>query len=71
MELQDRYDELDNIETTLRMLITEIEDKEYKEIFEELMFKAQDEKEDLEPRLQAIYDAEEKQQERDYWNNQF
>lgn len=71
MDLQDRYDELDNIETTLRMLITEIDDKEYIQIFEELMFKAQEEKEDLEPRLQAIYDAEEKQQEKEYWDSQF
>ena len=53
-DLQERYDELDNIEITLRVLIDEITDEKYKEIFQELM-----------------YDAEDREREREYWASQF
>lgn len=70
-ELQDRYDELDVIDIELHSLIRRITDKEYIEIFEELIFKAQEEKKEIEPRLQEMYDREEREQERIYWNSQF
>lgn len=70
-ELQDRYDELDNIESVLRVLTNEIEDEGYKDILMDIMFKAQNEKEEIEPRLQAMYDAEERQLNKEYWDSQF
>lgn len=66
MDLQDRYDELDNIESTLRILANEITDKHYKEIFLETMYEAQQEKEQIEPKLQEMYDEEERELEQEY-----
>ena len=71
MDLQERYDELDNVESTLRRLIHDIEDKDYKEDLYQIMFKAEDEKKEIEPKLQAMYDREEREQERLYWATQF
>lgn len=58
MELQDRYDELDNIENTIRNLIDEITDEDFIAQLQETMYQAQNEKEEIEPRLQEMYDAE-------------
>lgn len=60
MDLQDRYDELDNIESTLRLLISEISDKDYIEEFEEIMFRAQTEKEKVEEQLIEEREKEER-----------
>ena len=68
-ELQERYDELDTIENSLRRLIHEISDKYIKDELYEIMFEAQDEKKEIEPRLQAMYDREEKEREREYWRD--
>lgn len=62
MDIQERYDELDNIESTLRILIDEITDRDYIEQLQETMFQAQNEKEELEEQLQEQYDREERQQ---------
>lgn len=67
MELQDRYDELDNIENTLSDLIDSISDTDYIEPLRELMYKAQSQKEEVGERLQKQYDREEAEQEREYW----
>ncbi len=61
MELQDKYDELDNIENTIRNLIDEITDKDYIAQLQETMYQAQNEKEEIEPRLQEMYDKEEQE----------
>ena len=47
-ELQNRYDDLDNIESSLRVLIDEITDKYYIEQLQEIMYEAAGEKEDIE-----------------------
>ena len=70
-DLQERYDELDNIEITLNVLLEETTLDDWKETLMSLKFDAQNEKEAIEPRLQAMYDAEEREQERQYWNSQF
>jgi hypothetical protein len=62
MDIQEKYDELDNIESTLRILIDEITDRDYIEQLQETMFQAQNEKEELEEQLQDQYDREERQQ---------
>ena len=71
MELQERFDELDNIENSIRMLIDEISDRDYIEQLQDIMYQAQNEKEEIEPKLQEKYDRIEKEQEREYWNSQF
>lgn len=71
MDLQEKYDELDNIESTLRILIDDIDDIDYIEQLQEIMFQAQNEKEEIEIKLQELYDREEKEQQREYWNSQF
>ena len=61
----------DNIESSIRMLIDEIQDKNYIEQLQEIMYQAQNEKEEIEPKLQAMYDAEEKRMQKEYWDSQF
>ena len=67
MDLQDRYDELDNIESKLRNLIDETSDISYIEPLRELMYQAQNEKSEVGERLQKQYEREEAEQERMYW----
>lgn len=66
MELQDKYDELDNIISTLRILIDDLTDKEYIEQLQLIQYQAQDELDEIEPILQEEYDREEKQQMQEY-----
>lgn len=67
MNLQDRYDELDLIIREIDYILDEITDKNYKEQLELIKFDAQDELEELEPKLQEMYEKEEKQQGSEYW----
>ena len=67
MDYQDRYDELDNIVRTLDILIDETTDEYYINIFNEIKCEAQDELEEVDEKLQAEQDMENKQQEREYW----
>jgi len=60
-ELQDRYDELEDIEDTLRCLIDKISDKDYIEQLQEIMYQVQNEKEEIAPQLQEMYEAEERE----------
>lgn len=53
MKNQDRYDELDNIVSSLNILIDEITDKDYVDMLNEIKYQAQDELEELEEILQA------------------
>jgi predicted nucleic acid-binding Zn-ribbon protein len=71
MDIQERYDELDNIESTLRILIDEITDRDYIEQLQETMFQAQNEKEELEEQLQDQYDREERKQNYEYEKSKF
>ena len=61
MNLQEKYDELDNIIITLENLIDDISDKDYKDELRETLYRAMDEKEEIEPELQEMYDAEERE----------
>ena len=65
-ELQDRYDELDTIDIELHSLIRRITDKEYIEIFEEIIYEVQKKKEEIEPRLIEMRDREEKYENYEY-----
>lgn len=67
MELQQKYDELDDIIDTLDRLIDRIEDRNYIEQLEETKYEAQEEFADVAERLQEERDIEERQQEKEYW----
>lgn len=52
MDIQDRYDELDNIVRSLDVLVDEITDKYYIDMLNDLKYEAQDEMEEIEPELE-------------------
>lgn len=64
--MQERYDELDNIESTLRVLANEVTDEYFKGTILDLMYEAQQEKEVIEPKLLEEQYKEERQQEYQY-----
>ena len=65
-DLQERYDELDNIVQTLDNLISDTSDENYIEQLRATMYEAQDELNDVEKQLQKQYEREERQQEYEY-----
>ncbi len=69
MDLQERYDELDLIISTLDILIDGINDKDYKEQLELIKFDAQDELDRIEPILQEEWDKESNRQLQEYINS--
>ena len=72
-ELQARYDELDNIISSLGILI-DYEIKMYEDLREQLeviKHDAEKELEEIEPELQKARDEEEKILENEYWDSQF
>lgn len=66
MNLQDKYDELDNIISSIDILVDEISDKDYIDRLNEIKFDAQSEKEEVEEKLKKEMEEEEKQQEKEY-----
>lgn len=60
-DLQDRYDELDNLEDGLISLVEDTSDSHYKEIFLETIREIRTEKEELEPRLKEIKNKEDRE----------
>ena len=67
MDLQDRYNELDEIVMRLDSLIDEITDKDYIEMLQDIMYRAKEELNELEPKLAEQYESEERELEREYW----
>lgn len=67
MEVQDRYDELDNIISTIRNLKEDLTDRDYIEQLELIQFQAQNELDEVEEDLRKQQEAELKEQEREYW----
>lgn len=57
-DLQEKYNELDEIESTLRILIDGITNEDYIYQLQEIMYQAQNEKDEIEPELQEIYARE-------------
>ena len=53
-ELKDRYYELDEIVSFLEMLTRQITDPYYIDVINEIRFKAQDERDELEPRIDEM-----------------
>lgn len=61
MDYQERYDELDNIVSSIDILVNDISDKNYIDMLNEIKFNAQNELEEVEEKLQEEYNKEEKQ----------
>lgn len=66
MNYQDRYDELENIDNTLGMLVDEITDKYYIDMLNELRFEAQDELKEVSEKLYEEEKAEQEELENEY-----
>ena len=66
-ELRDRYDELDNIISSIRILTKEIKDKDYIEKLEIIEFEAQDELDEITPRIEQLEEEEEKELDNEYY----
>ena len=67
MDYQERYDELDNIISSIDMLIDETTDKDYIDRLNEIKFDAQNELEEVSEKLEEEQRREEIQQDKDYW----
>jgi len=65
-DLQERYDELETIIDTLDDLIDNITDEDFIEQLRETKYQAENEKEEIEPRLQELRDREEREQNLEY-----
>lgn len=68
MNLQTVYDDLDNIISSLNLLIDEISQSDYIEELELIKYRAMSEKEDVEAELQKEYDREEEEMNRQFIN---
>lgn len=66
MDLQDRYDELDNIVRTLDILVEDINDKYYIDLINDIKFKAENELEEVAEKLEKEQKIEEMQEEYEY-----
>lgn len=66
MEFQERYDELDNIVSSIDILVDEISDKIYIDMLNEIKFEAQNELEEIEERLQEENEKEQKEMNYDF-----
>ena len=65
-ELRDRYDELDNIISSIQILTKEIKDKDYIERLKIIEFEAQDELDEITPRIEQLEEEEDKELENEY-----
>ena len=66
MNNQDRYDELDNIVTTIDNLVDEITNKYYIDMLNQLKFEAQDELEEVSERLYEEENSEQRELENEF-----
>lgn len=65
-ELRNKYDELDNIISSIRILTKEITDKNYIEQLELIQYEAQNELDEIEPKIQKLEEEEEREINREY-----
>lgn len=71
MDLQDRYDELDNIITNIDKLISDITDEDYIAELKETKSRAEDELKEVEEKLEEENNQDKKQLEKEYWESRF
>lgn len=65
-ELRNKYDELDNIISSIRILTKEITDKNYIDQLELIQYEAQNELDEIEPQIQKLEEEEEREINREY-----
>lgn len=65
-ELRNKYDELDNIISSLNSLMDDLTDKNYIEQLELIKFEAQNELDEIEPQIQKLEEEEEREINREY-----
>ena len=65
-ELRNKYDELDNIISSIRILTKEITNKNYIEQLELIQYEAQNELDEIEPQIQKLEEEEEREINREY-----
>lgn len=65
-ELRNKYDELYNIISSIRILTKEITDKNYIEQLELIQYEAQNELDEIEPQIQKLEEEEEREINREY-----
>lgn len=65
-ELRNKYDELDNIISSIRILTKEITDKNYIEQLDLIQYEAQNELDEIEPQIQKLEEEEEREINREY-----
>ena len=61
MNYQERYDELDEIVTSITLLVNNISDKDYIDMLNEIKYQAQTELEEVEELLQEEQEREERE----------
>lgn len=66
MDLQERFDELDNIVSTLRVLRDEITDKDYIEQLDLIKYQAMNEMDEINNQLEEEYDREQREMDRQF-----
>ena len=71
MDLLDRFNELDEIVSTLNMLIKEIQSRHDKEFFEEILRDYEKEKDYIENQLEEEEEEEKTRMDKEYWADQF
>ena len=65
-ELRNKYDELDNIISSLNSLMDDLTDKNYIEQLELIKYEAQNELDEIEPQIQKLEEEEEREMNREY-----
>ena len=65
-DIQDRFDELDNIVRTLDILADDINDKYYIDLINDIKFEAENELEEVSEKLEEEQRREERQQEYEF-----
>ena len=65
-ELRNKYDELDNLISSLNSLMDDLTDKNYIEQLELIKFEAQNELDEIEPQIQKLEEEEEREINREY-----
>ena len=65
-ELRNKYDELDNIISSLNSLMDDLTDKNYIEQLELIKYEAQNELDEIEPQIQKLEEEEEREINREW-----
>lgn len=68
MDLIERYDELDNIVSSIRTLVDEISDIDYKEQLQYIQYQAENELMEVETEMQKESDREEEEMNKQFIN---